>query len=159
MSLYKIRVNALSLGVLFYHLQSQQPFTSNPWALIWAGTTPGFSRTICLLLSLPICHHVSLSSHLLAYSNYLCTSLCFTFVYLPLSLCRTCPSIISVCHNSTGTAVVACQEVSPVPILLQNHIDRRLIYSNCKYLCLCTCNVAMLQPSATATGTSTLESK
>lgn len=46
--------NALSLGFLFYYLQSPQPFQASPWST-------------CVSLSLPICRHVCLSCHLLVF--------------------------------------------------------------------------------------------
>lgn len=105
--------NALSLGILFYYPLSPQPFTSNPSALAHIGTSPSISWSICLSISLPICLHASVClSRLVICWPFLSLHppLCFAFLYLPLSPCPTCPSIISVSHNRTATAAKTCQK-------------------------------------------------
>lgn len=90
----------------------------------------------------PICRHVCLSCQLLAFPVRLCASLCFTFLYLPLSLCPTCPSVISVSHNSSGYV----RKGNSAPVFFHHHESP---YSNCKYLHLRTCDVAAApHPSA-----------
>lgn len=104
--------NALSLGILFYYLLSPQPFTSNPSALAHVGTSPSVSWSICLSISLPICLYASVCLSVLSFAGLfcLCNPLCLAFLYLPLSPCPTCPSIISVSHNRTATAAKTCQK-------------------------------------------------
>lgn len=104
--------NALSLGILFYYLLSPQPFTSNPSALAHVGTSPSVSWSICLSISLPICLYASVCLSVLSFAGLfcLCNPLCLAFLYLPLSPCPTCPSIISVSHNRTATAAKICQK-------------------------------------------------
>lgn len=108
---------------------------------------------------LSACLSVCLSCHLLALSVYPRTSLCFTFLYLPLSLFSlSCPSFIRGSHNRTGTAETACQKVHSVPVSLHNMrtdppppttVNALMCI---RVMCCATCR-------ATATGMSTMESK
>lgn len=152
------RNNALSLGILFYYLLSLEPFTSNPWALVWAGISPSLSPSMWWSISLPICLHASLSAclscHLLAFSVCVPPFLSLSSIC---SCLRLSPVHLSSVHLTEGQskAARARQKANWVPIFFQNHVHWLTANNSCKCLCLSVCDVAVTQPCVTAIRTST----